>query len=41
MLKRRTLNIVLVDEKHGNSVATANKVDKSIIYTGKALSVRI
>lgn len=38
MLKQRIFNIVLVNGMHGSTVATTN-ADKSIVYTGKAVSV--
>jgi alpha-D-xyloside xylohydrolase len=39
MLKNRTFNIVLVKDLHGSAVAATAKADKSIKYTGKAMSV--
>ncbi|WP_259067849.1 TIM-barrel domain-containing protein [Mucilaginibacter sp. X4EP1] len=41
MLKQRTINVVIVKGSHGSNVDEADKVDKSISYTGKALSVKI
>ena len=39
MLKQRTLNIVLVNGRHGASGSLTGKADKSVTYYGKALSV--
>lgn len=41
MLHRRTFNIVLVNGVHGTGIAATVKADKSIMYTGKALSVNV
>lgn len=41
MLKQRTINVVIVKGNHGSNVEEADKIDKSISYTGKALSVKI
>lgn len=41
MLKQRTFNVVLVKGAHGSTVQTTTKADKSITYTGKAISVSI
>jgi alpha-D-xyloside xylohydrolase len=39
MLKNRTFNIILVKDLHGSAVAATSKADKSIKYSGKAMSV--
>jgi alpha-D-xyloside xylohydrolase len=41
MLHRRTFNIFLVNVLHGAGIAATVKADKSITYTGKALSVNV
>jgi len=41
MLKQRTINVIIVKGSHGSNVDVVNKIDKSINYTGKALSVKI
>jgi alpha-D-xyloside xylohydrolase len=41
MIKKHTFNIVLVKGEHGSDVNATGKTDKSIIYIGKALSVKM
>jgi alpha-D-xyloside xylohydrolase len=41
MLQKRVFNIVLVDGMHGSGNVTTAAADKSITYSGKALSVVI
>jgi alpha-D-xyloside xylohydrolase len=41
MLQHRTFNIVLVNGMHGSGIYTTVKADKTITYTGKALSVSV
>jgi alpha-D-xyloside xylohydrolase len=40
MLKDRTINIVFVDENHGNGDLISNKIDKTIRYSGKAITIK-
>ena len=39
MLKNRTFNIVLVNERHGNGLEICPKPDKTIIYDGKKQNI--
>lgn len=39
MLSHHTFNIVLVNGIHGSTIASTIKTDKTILYTGKAMSV--
>lgn len=41
MLHSRTFNIVLVNGEHGAGIAPTAKADKSVTYTGKAISVSV
>jgi alpha-D-xyloside xylohydrolase len=41
MLKKRTFNIVLVNGTHGSDMPVTSKADKTVIYTGKALTVKL
>ena len=41
MIKRHTFNIILVKGGHGSNVGAADKADKTITYTGKALTVKV
>jgi alpha-D-xyloside xylohydrolase len=41
MIKKRKFNITLVQEGRGSAVETSNYINKSIMYTGKALSVTV
>lgn len=41
MLKKRTFNIVIVNEGHGNDEGVTQKADKTIAYAGKAMSVKL
>lgn len=41
MLKKHTFNIVLVKGAHGSNTGTADKIDKSVVYTGKAMIVKL
>ena len=41
MLKSHTFHIVLVNGPHGSNVQEAAKTDRSVVYTGKALSVKL
>lgn len=41
MLQSRTFNIVLVNGAHGSNVGEITQADKTIVYTGKALSVKL
>jgi alpha-D-xyloside xylohydrolase len=40
MIKDRTINIVFVDENHGNGDLISNKIDKTIRYSGKAITIK-
>ena len=41
MLQKRIFNVVLVNGAHGAGIAETTKEDKSIVYSGKALSVTV
>lgn len=41
MLKSRKFNVVLVNGLHGSNTGEADKIDKTIVYTGKAMTVRL
>jgi alpha-D-xyloside xylohydrolase len=41
MLKQHTFNIVMVNGAHGSDLATADKIDKTIVYTGKPITVKL
>ncbi|TFF34766.1 glycoside hydrolase family 31 protein [Mucilaginibacter psychrotolerans] len=41
MLKKHTFNVVLVNGAHGSNTGTADKIDKSVVYTGKAVVVKL
>lgn len=41
MLKKRTFNIVLVKDAHGSDEGITEKADKTITYTGKAMTVKL
>jgi alpha-D-xyloside xylohydrolase len=41
LLKKHTLNIVLVSGTHGSNVGIADKIDKSVAYNGKAMAVKL
>ncbi len=41
MIKKHTFNVVLVNDGHGVDTDAVAKADKVIIYTGKALTVKI
>ncbi|MGH7238108.1 MAG: DUF5110 domain-containing protein, partial [Candidatus Saccharimonadales bacterium] len=41
MLKKRTLNIILVNGMHGSNTGITVKADKVVSYTGKAMEVKI
>jgi hypothetical protein len=40
MLEERTFNIVFVDKNHGYGDLASSKIDKSIIYKGKTISLK-
>jgi alpha-D-xyloside xylohydrolase len=41
MLKKRTIKVVLVDEKHGNGIELSTMVDKTITYDGKQQLIQL
>jgi len=41
MLKQHTFNIVMVDGVHGSDSAVADKIDKTVIYAGKPMIVKL
>lgn len=41
MLKQHIFNIVMVDGVHGSDSSVADKIDKTVTYTGKALTVKL
>ncbi len=41
MLKQRTFNVVMVNSSHGSNVGSADKIDKTIKYSGKAVVVKL
>jgi len=41
MLKHRTLNIVLVNDKHGSGPVATTTIDKKVSYDGKAMVVKL
>jgi len=41
MLKQHTFNIVMVNGAHGSDSATADKIDKTVVYTGKPITVKL
>ena len=41
MLKNRLFNVVLVKENHGTDVELTSKIDKSVHYTGKMITVNL
>lgn len=41
MLKKRTFNVVLVNGMHGSNTGITRKADKAIVYTGRAMAVKI
>lgn len=41
MLKQRTFNIVMVNGAHGSNTGNADRIDKSIVYRGQKLVVKI
>ena len=41
MLKQRTFNIVLVKGLHGSDMPATNNADKTVVYDGKALAVKL
>lgn len=41
MILKRTFNVVLVKENHGTGVALADKADKTIVYDGKLMKVKL
>ncbi len=40
MLKERKMNIVFVDTTHGNGDLVSQKIDKSVIYNGNAVTIK-
>lgn len=41
MIKQHTFNVILVNGIHGSNTGTADKIDKKVIYSGSAMSVKI
>lgn len=41
MLQDRTINVVFVGKSHGNGVAVSQKIDKTILYSGKEVMIHI
>jgi alpha-D-xyloside xylohydrolase len=41
MLKKRTFNVVLVKDKHGNGTAAVEKPDRVVNYSGTEVKVRV
>jgi alpha-D-xyloside xylohydrolase len=41
MLKQRTFNIVLVKAAHGSNVGVTTEVDKTVVYNGKAIAIKL
>ncbi|MFD2327150.1 glycoside hydrolase family 31 protein [Mucilaginibacter galii] len=41
MLKKRTFRITIVKDAHGADNAATNKADKTVVYTGKAMVVKL
>jgi alpha-D-xyloside xylohydrolase len=41
MIKQHTFNVVLVNGAHGANTAAADKTDKTVVYSGSAMSVKI
>ncbi len=41
MLKKRTINIVLVSKDHGSGLEISAKADKSVFYDGKAITIQL
>jgi len=41
MLKERTINVVVVGDKHGNGVATVDAPDEVVKYNGTAMKVKV
>ena len=41
MLKKRTFNIILVKENHGNGLEICSKPDKVLVYDGSALQIKL
>jgi alpha-D-xyloside xylohydrolase len=39
MLQNRTFNLVFVDKSHGNGEVMSQKIDKSILYSGKEIKI--
>jgi len=41
MLKQRKFNVVLVNGSHGSDMATTIKADKTVVYSGKAMAIKL
>jgi len=41
MLKQHTFNIVMVNGTHGSDSSVADKIDKTVVYTGKPISAKL
>jgi hypothetical protein len=41
MLQKRTFNIVLVNREKGTGIDTPARFDKTIVYSGKALTIKM
>ena len=41
MLKQRKFNIVLVTGSHGSDIAATIKVDKTVVYSGTAMAIKL
>jgi alpha-D-xyloside xylohydrolase len=41
MLKKHTFNVVLVKGAHGSNTGVADKIDKSVVYNGKPMVVKL
>jgi alpha-D-xyloside xylohydrolase len=41
MLKKHTFNVVLVTGAHGSNTGEADKIDKTVVYTGKPLVAKL
>ncbi|RWY50885.1 glycoside hydrolase family 31 protein [Mucilaginibacter gilvus] len=41
MLKKHTFNVVLVKGTHGSNTGEADKIDKTVVYNGKALVAKL
>ena len=40
MLKERTINVVFVDADHGTGDLASSKVDKTVKYNGKTITIK-